>query len=267
VTVLALGLALIACSIRSTGGPTPTPTASATATPTPCTTWRVIASPNATGFTGNVLSGVSASSPTDAWAVGESVPTDLSGASPGQQTLIERWDGTAWRLVAGPSADYLHDVAVVSPADVWAVGGVFNYGVGYHPYKPLIEHWNGTQWAVVLSPDTHANAVELDSVAALASNDVWAVGPMDIGAQHIFKPLIERWDGTAWRIVDNPTPAGAIETRLNAIATIPGAKQLWAVGLWRGPAGYGQPLIERWDGAAWQTVPNPSLPSKALGVA
>ena len=201
-------------------------------------------------------------SSTDAWAVGQSFME-----SAGQQSLIERWDGAAWRIVASPGLDSLNAIATVSSDDIWAVGGSFNYGVGNHPDKPLVEHWNGSQWSIVSTPDTEANAVELTGVAVLAANNVWAVGREDIGAAHTNQALIERWDGSAWNVVAAPLPAGARETALYAIAPISGAQQLWAVGnVQPGTnSGYTQPLIERWSGSAWQIVNGPTLPQGALG--
>ena len=265
IVTLALGLAVVITGCGSgTIGAQPTATPRATATPTPCSTWGIVSSPNTPDFKSNILSGVSALSPTDAWTVGTSRNVALRRGYD-DQTLIERWDGTAWRTVASPPADSLHDVAALSPSDVWAVGGELNYGVGFHPYRPLIEHWNGAQWAVTPTPDTHANALELDAVAAIAANDVWAVGFMDSGEQHHFMPLIDT--GTAQRGASSPVPfpAGGRDTRLSAIAAIPGSQQLWALGSRRGPHPPMRALIERWDGTSRQIAQSPSLPSGALG--
>jgi hypothetical protein len=187
--------------------------------------------------------------------------------SDGQQTLIARWDGAAWRIVPSPGLDPLNAIAAVSANDIWAVGGLFNYGVGPHPNKPLIEHWNGSQWSIVAASNTDANAVELTGVAVLAANNVWAVGREDIGSAHTTQALIERWDGSAWSVVTASLPAGARETALHAIAPIPGSQQLWAVGYAQPQAnpGYTQTLIERWTGGAWQIVNGPALPQGALG--
>jgi hypothetical protein len=187
--------------------------------------------------------------------------------SDGQQTLIVRWNGAAWRIVASPGLDPLNAVAAVSANDIWTVGGSFNYGVGPHPNKPLIEHWNGSQWSIVATPNTDANAVELTGVAVLASDNVWAVGRKDSGASHTNQALIERWNGSVWSIVAAPLPAGSVGSSLRAIAPISGAQQLWAVGYTQPKTnpGYSQTLIERWTGGAWQIVNGPALPQGAIG--
>jgi len=56
------------------------------------------------------------------------------------------------------------------------------------PSKTLIEHWNGAQWSIVQSQGTGG----LSGVAAIASNDVWAVGA--ISGNNI-QALTEHWSG------------------------------------------------------------------------
>ena len=64
--------------------------------------FSVVASPNA--FNGdNVLNGVSASSATDAWAVGSLC---CSMRNSGTGALTEHWDGSAWTVVLGPDARF-----------------------------------------------------------------------------------------------------------------------------------------------------------------
>jgi len=73
------------------------PQAKAISLSTQCGTWNVISSPN-NGASYDVLNGVSALSPTNAWAVGD------YNISPGPlQTLIEHWDGTQWSIVPSPN--------------------------------------------------------------------------------------------------------------------------------------------------------------------
>jgi hypothetical protein len=261
---LALGLALLLAACGSTAGPTPTPAPTKTPAPIPCATWRIISSPAATQYAQSQLSGVSALSPADAWAVG------MNSAGEGSTlaaSLIERWDGSAWRIVANPGAGYLKSLAAVSGQDVWAVG--------YEPSAVsseewgLVEHWNGTQWSVVPSPRPGQTNSGLNSVAAQAANSVWAAGYFN-GLGFSPQPLIERWDGSGWRVVDSPLPGDASAGSFSALSVVPGSSQVWATGSVRhGPPpergrGYFQPLIERWNGTAWQIIASPTLPSGAL---
>src|SRR5947207_15147802 len=95
--------------------------------------FSVVPSPNA--FSGdNMLNGVSASSATDAWAVGSLC---CSIRNSGTGALLEHWDGRQWTAVLGPDARFqdetLNAVADVSPSDAWAVGRVHQSGYGGGP--------------------------------------------------------------------------------------------------------------------------------------
>ncbi len=267
---LLIGLALVvaACGTTTGGGgggqPTSTPKPSPTATPVPCSTWRIIPSPDGTKYPDNTLSAVSALSTTDAWAVGGNF---AQGGTVGPVvSLIERWDGTSWQVVANPGPDFLSGVAAVSATDVWAVGDQW---IMTDPstagYKTLTLHWNGTQWSIVPSANPSSSGNILNSVVAIAANDVWAVGNYSASGAQL--PLVERWDGTAWQVVTTPALPGVTESNLSNAARIPGTQQLWAVGYTlKGPRpAYEQPLVERWDGAAWQVIKGPALPNGSLG--
>jgi hypothetical protein len=211
------------------------------------------------------LSAVSALSPSAAWAVGVNYAVgDTIGPL---DSLIEQWDGTTWRVVANTGHGVLNGITVISTRDIWAVGGQLN-GVGD---GSLTMHWNGMTWSVM--PAVHsagARFVSFNGVAAVTSRDVWAVGQQSAGPDRLAQPLIERWDGTAWRLVSSPLPQSTAPTRggvLNAVTRIPGTNQLWAVGGWTQYVNTAppQPLIERWDGAAWQIIASPALPNGSMG--
>jgi hypothetical protein len=108
------------------------------------TFWPRVPSPDA-GAGANVLTGVSAVSATDVWAVGDSQPNLSSGAP---RTLILHSDGTAWSQLSSPNAspasNVLNGVSADSATDAWAVGYYLSKGVRY----ALILHWDGTAWSV-----------------------------------------------------------------------------------------------------------------------
>src|SRR5579863_3391178 len=81
-----------------------------------------------------------------------------------------------WSLVYSPSTgtmDILYSTAAISPQDVWAVGRFIN-SQGFN--QALIEHWNGKQWRLIPSPNPPSSTSYLHGIAAVSSNDVWAVG-------------------------------------------------------------------------------------------
>ncbi len=121
------------------------------------TAWTQVKSPTAPRYTDFGLTGVSAGSGSDAWAVGvHGIPSD--GGKSG--TLIFHWDGTAWTLVKSPSpgsgTNLLEGVSAVSGSDAWAVG---NYSSYYTPgtSRTLVLHWNGTAWSKINSPTPNPN--------------------------------------------------------------------------------------------------------------
>ena len=82
----------------------------------------------------NGLYAVSASSPNDIWAVGQSAI---------------HYDGTKWTafavpMIKGDNTSSLNGVVDISPTEAWALGGV-NLGEG-NPGQ-VIEHWDGTVWS------------------------------------------------------------------------------------------------------------------------
>ena len=199
------------------------------------TAWSQEPSPNPGGSANdNVLGGVAATSSSNAWAVGHYCT--FSCATPPSaldQTLIERWHGTAWSRVPSPNPggsvndNVLSGVAATSSSNAWAVGWYERSGT---PPQTLIEHWNGTAWRQVSSPNPggsgHLNL--LDGVAATSSSNAWAVGYYDIGATP--QTLIEHWNGTAWRQVSSPNPGGSANDNFlyGVAATSPA--NIWAVG-------------------------------------
>lgn len=112
------------------------------------TQWKVVVSPTMQA-NANFLSGVVASSLTNAWAVGQSgTPTGIvsrvSTSNPAGQTLIEHWDGTKWSIVSSPNPgtfnNSLDSVAQVPGSDqLWAVGA---YNNGAPPVQTLIEWYH-----------------------------------------------------------------------------------------------------------------------------
>ena len=111
--------------------------------------WAIEASPNNDGS--NILNGVTCTSPSDCWAIGEY----YYAAGSRWQTLTEHWEGTSWSIVTSPNAtrtspNNLKSVTCTSDSNCWAVGYV---DLGTANSRSLIEHWNGSVWAIVPSPD------------------------------------------------------------------------------------------------------------------
>jgi hypothetical protein len=188
------------------------------------TAWKQVPSPSpgGTGSDDDLFS-VTATSHSDAWAVGEVF------ASGKITTLIVRWNGRRWATVTSPSpgrSTELFGVAATSSSNAWAVGDATN-GTAE---QTLILHWNGSRWKQVTSPDQGGSTSKniLVAVTATATKNAWAVGYFAHGTGQ--STLILRWNGTKWAHVGSPN-LGATNILLAVAAT--SASNAWAVGSFR----------------------------------
>ncbi len=140
-------------------------------------------------------------------------------------------------------------VAAISTNDVWAVG--YSFTSNGAP-QTLTEHWNGTQWSIVSSPNVGTGDNYLNGVAAVSTNDVWAVG--DYYSMGFYHGLIEHWDGSSWKTVTAPSMGSG--NHLQAVAVV-SQNNLWAVGYYFNGSIF-QTLIEQWNGSSWSVVASPS---------
>jgi hypothetical protein len=214
-------------------------------------TWSIVPSPNPHGKTDVRLSGIACPTSLSCDAVG-----DYSTSS-WDRTLVERWSGKNWSIVASPSpsgldaVDLLIGVACPTSASCYAVGLFETRSPGGAP-KPLIEHWNGTSWSVMSSaiPSGIAYQTVLVGVTCTSDSRCYAVGDRFPYGQP-FKTLIERWNGTSWSVAPSPSPSMLGSFSLLVGVACPTAKNCHAVGV-----GYpGKPLAVRWDGKTWAIVP------------
>src|SRR5207249_1514794 len=142
---------------------------------------------------GPVLRAVSAISPTDAWAVGD------TGPAARQRAFAEHWDGSTWSLFILPNTpdehNYGWDVKALAPDEAWiAAGRTYGGSLG----DTVMERWDGADWTAVSTAD-HAGVNSLTHLAVVSSDDIWAAGttffssyerPDASGSLH--------WDGSSW---------------------------------------------------------------------
>jgi hypothetical protein len=134
--------------------------------------WTIVPSPNpATPSPVNgvrqTLNGVAEISPTDAWAVGNTVDT-VSGSFLPDKPIAMHWNGTAWSVATLPNVGNgaLASVTASSPTSVWAAG------------TTSVLHFNGTSWTPETTPAGLDGSPIMTGVSAVpgSATEVWAVG-------------------------------------------------------------------------------------------
>jgi len=200
----------------------------------------------------NALTGVSADSASDAWAVGSYV-SNTTGV---RDTLILHWNGTAWSRVASPNPgtrfNVLNGVSAGGAKNAWAVGFYRTQAPGA---LPLILHWNGTAWSQVTAPPSGMPQTELNGVSTASSRSAWAAGFAGKPAVGQFATLLLHWNGTAWTQVASPNP-GKTDSFLQGVSASANGGA-WAVGGYlRGTTV--RTLVLKGSGAAWAQVKSAS---------
>jgi len=171
--------------------------------------WRIQATPSPVITEGDILTGVSALSANDVWAVGGR--GEVSGAAPVTgnilRTLIEHSNGRRWSVIASPNplvaGNGLSGVAAISARNAWAVGTI---GEGLS-LQPLAVHWNGARWTRVAMPRPKGYNTITGVGRIPGTPGLWAVGGTTLGS--VTTPLIERWTGTRWVVTATPVAPGS----------------------------------------------------------
>ncbi|MFD4370611.1 hypothetical protein [Streptomyces sp. NPDC058486] len=201
----------------------------------------------------------------------------------------------------------LDDLAVGAPDEVWAVGSrndpvsEEDWGRG----RALLQHWNGTEWSEVAPPipegavDSSLSAVDVD-----ARGSVWVYGtyldeagqytpvlfrgeadggggwtrlPGDTGLNwvsqleagpggvvHAIGDGVSVFDGTAWTKRSLPP---ALDGAMYDGIEMRSANDIWAVGHIRDENLWRRPVVVRYDGRTWRTVPTPAETGQLFDIA
>jgi hypothetical protein len=101
----------------------------------------------------------------------------------------------------------------------------------------------------VHTPPISAVTAQLNSVAPVDSNNIWAAGYSDNPSCLCGQTVIEHWNGSSWTRVKTPNPG--IADYLCGIAAV-SASDLWAVGYeWISQSTW-VPLLLHYDGTSWK---------------
>ncbi len=197
--------------------------------------WTIVPGPP-TGQTYDQLTNVQCLTADDCWAVGNAGPGQQSsnflpifpGGAPGDQGLIEHWDGTTWSIVPSvtepsPNGGYLIGLECVSDTDCWASGATTDdTGTGS---GILMESWDGSSWTDVsasVPPPSSSTGAILSSITCPSATQCWGVGSSgSLGGNSNSPPqsFIENWNGSAWSI--DPSPNVAALSILTSVSCVP----------------------------------------------
>jgi hypothetical protein len=148
-------------------------------------------------------------------------------------------------------------VAAVSTGEVWAVGNSTQTNSSGLNDVCFANLWNGSTWTSELynTPGSFLNGV-----AAVSAGEIWAVGKvypdqsMPASSQVTYSFIEEGTGGPNWSDVTLPNQ-GTGNNSLLAVAAVPSASEVWAVGGYAftvgGPL---QTLAEHWTGSGWNAV-------------
>jgi len=196
------------------------------------------------GTTINGLEGISATGPTDMWAVGWI----------DSNCLIEHSNGHKWAGVACPYTGVISQLNAVSArttSDAWAAGWV----TPTSNQLAFTEHWNGQKWTEVKTAPVKGLFTQFSSVLDLGPGNVLAVGDYETksGAKYVQHELAEHWNGRAWQRVSVPKFSGASGLQGVSGGTSAGVTAVGSVTV----GGKSVPLIERWTGTKFVQVTQP----------
>lgn len=237
VLTMLLGFAIVSL-IPGGGSDLPIPPPPSTKPGTSCTpSWESVPSPDPQDG-GSLLLGVSAVARDDAWAVGGAGDPAAPTA-----TLTVRWNGAKWSVVQSPNpgtvSNVFEAVSALSPDAAWAVGRSSD-GVTDAPFAAV---WDGAAWTLQQLPTDLAGG-GLTGVAAVSTDDVWAVGYVGTASTGEERALVLHWDGERWRR-EQVQAVGGGQSRLTAIS-VSAADDVWAVGIQ-----HNTPLFLHFDGRSW----------------
>ncbi len=184
------------------------------------------------------LSGVTAVSKADVWAV---------GATKDDKPLAVHFDGRSWQRASLPAVKdgALRDVAAVARNDVWAVGQA-NDG-------PLVMHFDGRRWQIVDTGAAAPRPSELTSIAGASTDDVWVFGSTGPHVAHAygFGPVVLRWHGGRWTRVRTAIGESEYKGYLEGALDIAPSGEVWTVQAENtGSCGGCLPQFVRWSGPA-----------------
>ncbi len=184
-----------------------------------------------------------------------------AGASPVAGTPAVT--ASAWRMQAPPEPAGTIDqgfdgVSCSSSSACLAIGS--NSFPGNDDLGEFAETWTGSRWRVRTVPNG-TGEVYLEAVTCRGARWCVAVG----GIQAVSEPggyqvpVADGWNGSTWKQVKLPVPAGAANSALDSVACS-GTAACTAIGQSVNGGEAQSLLAERWNGSSWKVQPVPAPP-------
>jgi len=238
------------------------------------TSWTLAPAPTDTP-PGSQLLNVTCTSASFCIAVGFWETTDATGSFP---EVAEMWNGRAWTaqslpLPTGAFGAQLFSVSCTSAKACTVVGGYQVESGGNSPFMSLADRWNGTTWTVENVPEPAGMITGgLTGVSCPTAKSCNAVGVWEFSngqGGYTEQPLAAQWNGSTWTLTPIATPPapGVVFPIFGVSCT--SASKCTATGTVLDP-GADSPVIEQWNGTAWQNVavpvPSGSIESLLVGI-
>ena len=165
--------------------------------------WSMVPSADTSASQWNIINGLSCT--TQSFCMAAGIYYDNTGDS---QTLTEKWDGSAWTLIASPNTSTTQNNALYG---VSCVGTSFCMSGDYYSngtiFQTLTMEWSGSGWNTVSSPNSSTTqSNQLTAITCTTSASCTAVGMYTASSD---QTLVEQWNGTIWSIVPSPNSSSS----------------------------------------------------------
>ena len=161
--------------------------------------------------------------------------------APSSGTILWKWDGTTWALVASFTAGSANWISVLADDDVWVNGSTSGY---------TLMHWDGTSW---INHWAQINADFGGYPGAMVA--LWAADPEFVciciwrAGNHTSRVLV--YDGAHWSQLGGVFPAGG-----SSLYSDKYIRSIWGSGrndIWVAGENYtsGNDSVLHWDGVSW----------------
>lgn len=172
-----------------------------------------------------------------------------------KNSFIEVWNGTGWQLQQNVGGE-IKRIACLETIFTPACVAVGKTAAGAPQSWMLNQAEGGWLISEVAPPSPTGGTESILNGVSCSSSACTAVGSYR-DSQGVYRPLVERWNGSAWSLQEAPNPGEGTAQNAMLGVSCPSSTFCLAVGEAAGKA-----VAERWNGSAWSLAPVP-LPTGA----